>query len=174
MPLTEEQARKQTRREKEFYGHLASFLAVNTLLLTINLLSDPGDLWFFWPLLGWGIGLASHAMSVFQLPGLGQSWEERRIRALTEKDSEEVTTARLRRLLDDELDERALPAASEKQSAEQLQRRIEHLEAIVTSHDWDAMESPIVETAPRLTLPADEAEEEAPEVRAARLARRVQ
>lgn len=176
-PLTEAQARKQARKEKEFYGHLATYLVVNAIFLTMNLLSDPGNLWFFWPLLGWGIGIVSHATSVFGLPGLGQSWEERRIRELTGEATEEATTARLRRLLDEEFDERALPAASEPHAAERLQRRIEHIEAIVTSRDWDLMEQgPAApsEAGPRLALPDEElGGEETHEARAARLARRV-
>jgi len=30
------------------------------MLITINVLYSPGEIWFFFPLLGWGIGLASH------------------------------------------------------------------------------------------------------------------
>ena len=33
---------------------------VNGGLLAINLLSSPGHWWFYWPMLGWGIGLAAH------------------------------------------------------------------------------------------------------------------
>ena len=39
-------------------------------------------------------------------------------------------------MLDETLDERAIPAGA-PQTADRLQRRIEHLEAIVTSRDWD-------------------------------------
>jgi 2TM domain-containing protein len=33
---------------------------VNILLLVINLAVVPGFLWFFFPLMGWGIGLTMH------------------------------------------------------------------------------------------------------------------
>ena len=51
-----------------FYIHLAAYLAVNALLIFINSTSSTGRLWFHWPLLGWGIGLAAHALVTFALP----------------------------------------------------------------------------------------------------------
>ncbi|AGP36082.1 2TM domain-containing protein [Sorangium cellulosum] len=48
------------RRRKGFRSHLFSFLVVNAFLFAINALT-PGPWWFFWPLLGWGLGLAFHA-----------------------------------------------------------------------------------------------------------------
>ncbi len=41
--------------------HLFVYLAVNALLIGINLTYSPDNLWFIWPLLGWGLGLAGHA-----------------------------------------------------------------------------------------------------------------
>lgn len=182
MPLTEQQAREQVRQERAFYGHLASYLVANTFFVVVNLLTSPGHFWFIYPLFGWGIGLVSHAARVFGTPGL-QGWEERRLRALTGAESDAATADRLRRLLDEELDERALPAASEPPSTEALQRRVEHLEAIVTSRDWDLLEAeglPPSAPAPRLALDEEHARahdtaraQETTEERAARLARRV-
>jgi hypothetical protein len=80
------QARQRVLQLKGFYSHLASFVVVITGLVVINLLFTPGYLWFLWPLLGWGIGLLSHAASVFRpfriFPG---GWEERKIREYMEK-----------------------------------------------------------------------------------------
>jgi 2TM domain len=62
---------KATRAGKArvgFYIHLAAYLAVNALLVYINLAASPGRLWFQWPLIGWGVGLAAHALAVFVLP----------------------------------------------------------------------------------------------------------
>lgn len=53
---------------------------VNLLLCAINLLTSADYLWFVWPLLGWGIGLASHAFGV-----VSKEWQERRVRALLER-----------------------------------------------------------------------------------------
>ncbi len=169
MALTEKQARKQTKREKEFYAHLASYLVVNTMLIGINLFTSPGYLWFIWCILGWGAGIVSHAVDVFGLPGLGRNWEKQRMRELTGQDSEEAISARLRTLLDEEMHDRNLPAATEKHSSDRLQRRIEHLEAIVTSRDWDLLDSE--QPKPQLELPEEDAAQD--DEQTAKLARRV-
>ena len=43
-----------------FSIHAAVFVLVNILLLVINLVVVPVFLWFFFPLIGWGIGLTMH------------------------------------------------------------------------------------------------------------------
>jgi uncharacterized membrane protein len=48
-----------------FKIHFAAYVAVNLLLLVINLLTTPNELWFFWPLLGWGIGIIAHGAAVY-------------------------------------------------------------------------------------------------------------
>jgi len=78
-------ARKRVEKLKEFYGHLTSFILANTALLVINLMTTPENLWFIWPLLGWGIGIVMHGMKVFNYsPLFGKDWEERKIRAFME------------------------------------------------------------------------------------------
>jgi hypothetical protein len=49
-----------------FRLHLIIYVAVNVLLLVVNLLTSPDKLWFYWPLLGWGIGLAGHAFLAYR------------------------------------------------------------------------------------------------------------
>ena len=40
---------------------------------------DHDNWWFFWPLLGWGIGIVSHAFTTFGVFGIfGRDWEELR------------------------------------------------------------------------------------------------
>ena len=168
--LAEKKARKRVAAERGFYASLATYVAVISGLAALNLLTSPGHWWFVYPMLGWGIGVASHAASVFGMPGLGRAWEERRLRELT---GQGVSEARLRQVLDETLDERAVPAGA-PQSADRLQRRIEHLEAIVTSRDWDAAAS-LPETPPaRGPLGIDAlGDERATAEQAARIARRV-
>lgn len=48
-----------------FLGHFAIYAVVNVLLLGVNLLTSPETLWFYWALLGWGVGLATHGIVVF-------------------------------------------------------------------------------------------------------------
>lgn len=54
-----ERARKRVREIRGFYSHLAIYLIVNAGLLAINLLTSPFSLWFYWPMLGWGLGVAA-------------------------------------------------------------------------------------------------------------------
>ena len=49
-----------------FVIHFAAYLAVNVLLIVINLVTTPGKYWFYWPLLGWGLGIAGHAFGVLR------------------------------------------------------------------------------------------------------------
>jgi hypothetical protein len=54
------------RRRAAFFSHLRSFVAVQLVLLAINLMTSPRSLWFMYPLLGWGLGLllaARHGLS---------------------------------------------------------------------------------------------------------------
>ena len=84
--------RKAARRVKElknFYGNLTSYCIVIPFLLVLNLLTAPEHLWFYWPMLGWGIGLAVHAVSVF---GIGKSWEEKKIQELMDADKRNSKT----------------------------------------------------------------------------------
>jgi hypothetical protein len=52
------------------YIHLAVYLAVNALLIVINFATSTAYLWFWWPLLGWGIGLALHGLALLAIPKL--------------------------------------------------------------------------------------------------------
>lgn len=49
--------------------HLAVYLVVNVLLIGIWAASGAGYFWPIWPILGWGIGLGSHAAVLFALRG---------------------------------------------------------------------------------------------------------
>ncbi|WP_394759619.1 2TM domain-containing protein [Flavobacterium sp.] len=73
-------AKKQVDEIKGFYENLISFILVNIVLLVINLITSPEYLWFLWSFFGWGIGIAFHAMKVFNyIPFLGKNWEQRKI-----------------------------------------------------------------------------------------------
>ena len=61
-------ARRAGNARIGFYFHLAAYLAVNALLISINLATSTDRLWCKWPLLGWGFGLLVHALVTFSLP----------------------------------------------------------------------------------------------------------
>jgi len=48
-----------------FRSHVFAYAIVNAGLAAINLVTSPNYLWFVWPLIGWGIGLAAHAAAVY-------------------------------------------------------------------------------------------------------------
>lgn len=74
-------AKKKVEKIKGFYGNLVSYILVNIILLIINLVTSPEYLWFFWPMLGWGIGVIVHGMAVFEwLPFFGKDWEDKKIK----------------------------------------------------------------------------------------------
>jgi hypothetical protein len=70
-----------------FYGHLAIFVLVNAMLITLNAVNG-GTWWAQWPLIGWGIGLLGHAVAVFgRSPTFIAEWERRKVRELIKHDA---------------------------------------------------------------------------------------
>jgi hypothetical protein len=53
------------KRKRGFLIHLFVYLAVNALLIVVNLLYSAGYYWFLFPLVGWGVALAAHAYAAF-------------------------------------------------------------------------------------------------------------
>jgi hypothetical protein len=84
-----ERAQGRVKELKGFYTHATAYVLVNIGLFVINLLTG-GGWWFYWPLLGWGIGLGIHALSVFAFGGgpFSRDWEERKTRELMDRDRE--------------------------------------------------------------------------------------
>jgi len=81
-------AKKRVDNLKGFYSNLLSYCLVIPFLIFINLMTSPNHLWFWWPMFGWGIGIAFHAFGVFNHKiGLGKEWEERKIREYMDKDN---------------------------------------------------------------------------------------
>lgn len=83
-PTHEEAVRRMKKRKEEligFYIHLVVYLVINTALAIINYLTSPEHLWYYWPLLGWGVGLVIHAIFTFISTDkfFGKEWEEKTI-----------------------------------------------------------------------------------------------
>ena len=75
-------AKRRVAVLKAYYIHLSVYIGVMVLLFFIDMLTG-GFWWFYWPLLGWGIGILSHAFAVFGIAGfLGPEWEKRKIKDL--------------------------------------------------------------------------------------------
>lgn len=79
-------AMQQVEAMTGFYIHLVVFVLVMILLLVINLLATPEVWWVQWPLLGWGLGVALHALAVFgQVPRFIADWQLRKVKELKDK-----------------------------------------------------------------------------------------
>lgn len=76
-----QRAKERVGALRGFYIHLTVYVIVNLFLFLLDVLTSPGSLWFYWVLLGWGIGLAVHAAYVFGIGRwLGPDWEEKKIK----------------------------------------------------------------------------------------------
>ena len=120
--MNEEQAKERIEELRGFYAHLAAYVAVNVFLLIVNLITSPEVLWFFFPLLGWGIGLAIHAVTVFWT---GNEWERRKMEELTGLKHTQ-----------DEL--------------ERLSERTDALVSILASVDWEKIDPELLRTRSNL------------------------
>ncbi|AVR46105.1 histidine kinase [Christiangramia fulva] len=79
-------AREQVKKEKGFYGNLIAYLIVIPALAVFNYLTVD-FVWVIFPAIGWGLGLALHAVQVFDWnPFLSKEWEERKIKEIIEKE----------------------------------------------------------------------------------------
>ena len=121
--MNREQAQERIEEIRGFWGHLASYIAVNGFLLAINVLNWEGELWVVYPMLGWGIGLAIHAFTTF---GTGAAWEERKMQELT-------------------------GWSATQEELEKLSERTDNLVTILSSINWEKIDPELVETKEQLS-----------------------
>lgn len=76
-------AKKRVEEIKGFYSNLLSYCVVIPFLIFINYRTSWGFQWFWFPMMGWGMGIIFHAFGVF---GYGKSWEERKIQEILQKE----------------------------------------------------------------------------------------
>ncbi len=75
-------AKERVEKLKGFYGNLVSYLIIIPILIIINLNSSNEFQWFWFPMLGWGMGLTFHAFETF---GFARTWEEKKIQEILNK-----------------------------------------------------------------------------------------
>lgn len=63
-PAASSQA-KRGKGETAFRGHLTVYLCVGLFLFTLNILTSPSELWFYWPLFFWGWALVFQAVAAY-------------------------------------------------------------------------------------------------------------
>jgi hypothetical protein len=56
---------RRIQAKRLFWVHLAVYFAVNAALIAIWAMTSAEHFWPVWPMLGWGLGVAAHAASVF-------------------------------------------------------------------------------------------------------------
>jgi|WetSurMetagenome_2_1015567.scaffolds.fasta_scaffold176986_2 two-component system, LytTR family, sensor kinase len=77
--------KERVKRIKAFYEHLFVYIVIVSGVTIINFLDSPDDLWFYYPIIIWGIIVIAHAIKVF---GKGrflvEEWEEKKTYELME------------------------------------------------------------------------------------------
>jgi len=75
-----QEARRYVRRKRIFYTVLAIWIALSVMWFAIDMRDDSSSVWFYWPMLGTGIGVAISAIVLLGIGGLfGADWERREI-----------------------------------------------------------------------------------------------
>ncbi len=77
-------AKKRVDDLKGFYGSLIAYVVVIPFLITLNYNTSWDFQWFWFPVFGWGLGLAIQAFNIY---GIGGNWEERKIKEIMEKNN---------------------------------------------------------------------------------------
>ncbi len=75
---------------KGFYASIISFCIVIPFLIFINLKYSPEFHWFWFPIMGWGIGLTFQGLKAFNYnPILGSDWEDRKIQEFMKEEEKQ-------------------------------------------------------------------------------------
>ncbi len=59
-----DRALKRLKAKAEFRQNLTSYVVVNGFLVAIWAMTGRGYFWPIWPILGWGVGIVFHALSL--------------------------------------------------------------------------------------------------------------
>ncbi len=130
-----ETARAVRRRRRAFVRHLGTYLVVMAGLVALDLATGPGT-WWFYPAIGWGIGIALDGFSALTFDR--ERVFEKKLRKLERKRARalgEGTTNRHRSdvaLALRELDRSANKTAAHLMRA--LARKLDELDAKISSH----------------------------------------
>lgn len=80
----EQLARRRAGAKLGWYVHAAAFVVVNLVVFGMSRYGFGNRPWSVFPLLGWGLGLALHGISVFVL-GTGSGLRERMVQKERER-----------------------------------------------------------------------------------------
>lgn len=89
-----EWAQKQAREENDFLTHFGVYAVVILGLFVLDLLTGDGW-WFYWPAVGWGVGVLIHGFTVYSGRWFGPDREAQRMqRLLAEREQTDARAAR--------------------------------------------------------------------------------
>jgi hypothetical protein len=112
---------RRLRKERQgFVSHAATFLIVNAFLVILNLVTG-GPMWSFWPLFGWGLGLAFHLLAV-AMPDRDKLRERARVSLERRRRDEEK---RREKAAKREQKEREARRKALEQNAQRIKRAVE-------------------------------------------------
>jgi hypothetical protein len=78
----EQWAWRRVRAMRGFYTHITVFVGVNFIMFLVDSATE-GPVWFYVPLLSWGLILALHGLHAYDLlPWTTPGWEQRKVRDL--------------------------------------------------------------------------------------------
>jgi hypothetical protein len=79
-------AKQRVEKIKGFYVHFGIYLIFIPIFIFLNFQSTSFP-WAAFPIVGWGMGVAGHAMDVFNYnPFLGRDWERRKMKEFMDRD----------------------------------------------------------------------------------------
>jgi hypothetical protein len=80
MDEARQEARRHVRRKRVFFMLVGIWLALSVMWFLIDMLDDSEANWFYWPMVGTGIGVAITGIVLVGVGGLfGPEWERREI-----------------------------------------------------------------------------------------------
>lgn len=80
MDEARQEARRYVRRKRIFYLVLGIWLALSLMWFLIDLLDDGRLNWFFWPMMGTGLGVVITGIVLLGFGGMfGPDWEHREV-----------------------------------------------------------------------------------------------
>lgn len=77
-----EKAKKRVEEKKKFYKGLSTYLVMSIFFYILNQVTYSGSWWYYWPMMGWGIGILLQYFKLFGIPGLMPvegDWEEKEL-----------------------------------------------------------------------------------------------
>ena len=79
-------ARRLVRQKRIFYSIVGIYLSLSIMWFAIDALDDSSGYWFYWPMLGTGLGVVVTGVALFGLGGLlGADWERRQVEKYVER-----------------------------------------------------------------------------------------